>query len=377
MPTEVTPSPVVGQGPPQELYEPVAILGVGTAVPPESYTQSDAIASLEMSETRERAVFTNSGIETRHLSAPRDLEGRLRPETQGELLRRHARVGVAMAKEAVESALAAASREWHEVGYICCVSSTGFLVPALSALLVAESPLRWDVARADIVGMGCNAGLNGLNAAASWASARPGSLAVVVCIEVCSAAYVPAPGIANAVVNSLFADGSSAAVLQVPDDKTSGLVPLIERFSSLLVPESLDSMRFDWNDDANKFQFGLDAEVPYVVGANAPSAVGALLDGLGVSHGDVDHWVVHSGGKKVIDAVRINLGLPPTALRHTISVLRDYGNLSSGSFLFSLDRLLAERSAASQETGVIMTMGPGATIETAFFRWKTLENSYA
>jgi 3,5-dihydroxyphenylacetyl-CoA synthase len=78
---------------------------------------------------------------------------------------------------------------------------------------------------------------------------------------------------------------------------------------------------------------------------------------------------VHSGGKKVIDAVRVNLGLTRYDPRHTTGVLRDYGNLSSGSFLFSYQRLREEGVAAPGEYGVLMTMGPGSTIETALVRW--------
>jgi 3,5-dihydroxyphenylacetyl-CoA synthase len=81
------------------------------------------------------------------------------------------------------------------------------------------------------------------------------------------------------------------------------------------------------------------------------------------------HWLVHSSGKKVIDSVRINLGLTEHDVRHTTGVLRDYGNLSSGSFLFSYERLCDEGAARPGEHGVLMTMGPGSTIETALVRW--------
>ncbi len=78
---------------------------------------------------------------------------------------------------------------------------------------------------------------------------------------------------------------------------------------------------------------------------------------------------MHSGGKKVIDAVRVNLRLTRHDLRHTSGVLRDYGNLSSGSFLFSYERLLREGAVTADDLGVLMTMGPGSTIETALVQW--------
>ena len=98
-----------------------------------------------------------------------------------------------------------------------------------------------------------------------------------------------------------------------------------------------------------------------------------LLDRLSIwiddTRYDIAHWVVHSGGKKVIDSVAVNLGLTRYDLRHTISVLRDYGNLSSGSFLFSYERLVEEDAVRPADYGVLMTMGPGSTIETALIQW--------
>ncbi len=128
-------------------------------------------------------------------------------------------------------------------------------------------------------------------------------------------------------------------------------------------------MRYDWDDDQGKFSFYLDQDVPYVVGAHAEEVVSRLLEGTGLRRSDIAHWLVHSGGRKVIDSVRVNLGLTAHDVRHTTGVLRDYGNLSSGSFLFSYQRLLEEGVTRPGDYGVLMTMGPGSTIETALVRW--------
>jgi predicted naringenin-chalcone synthase len=105
------------------------------------------------------------------------------------------------------------------------------------------------------------------------------------------------------------------------------------------------------------------------VGANVEDTINGLLLGTGLRRSDITHWLVHSGGKKVIDSIRINLGLSAHDLRHTTSVLREYGNLSSGSFLFSYERLMHEGKVASGDYGVMITMGPGSTIESALLRW--------
>jgi len=170
------------------------------------------------------------------------------------------------------------------------------------------------------------------------------------------------------VVNSLFGDGAAAvSVLTAP--ARSPRQPALLGFASRLIPEAIDAMRFDWDDTHGKFSFFLDPEVPYILGAQAKQAVSGLLSGTGLRQSDIGHWVIHAGGKKVIDSVRINLGLARHDVRHTIRVLRDYGNLSSASFLFSLERLMHEATVAAGDYGVVMTMGPGSTIEAALIRW--------
>jgi alkylresorcinol/alkylpyrone synthase/polyketide synthase Type III len=141
------------------------------------------------------------------------------------------------------------------------------------------------------------------------------------------------------------------------------------RFASRIIPDAIAAMRYDWDDAHGRFSFFLDPEVPYVVGAHVEDAVRRLLDGTGLVRSDIGHWVIHSGGRKVIDSVRVNLGLTRHDVRHTSGVLRDLGNVSSGSFLFSYRRLLDEGAAQPGDHGVMITMGPGSTIETALLRW--------
>jgi predicted naringenin-chalcone synthase len=252
------------------------------------------------------------------------------------------------------------------------VTSTGFLTPGLSALLIREMGIAPQCSRLDIVGMGCNAGLNALAATTAWSAAHPGQLAVLLCVEACSAAYVFDSTMRTAVVNSLFGDGAAAVCLMSgaggsPSPASGG--PRVLSFASHIITEAIDAMRYDWDDAQGKFSFFLDPDIPYVVGAHAEQVVDRLLGKAGLRRSDVGHWLMHSGGKKVIDAVRINLGLSRYDIRHTTGVLRDYGNLSSGSFLFSYRRLLAEGVTRAGDYGVMMTMGPGSTIETALIQW--------
>ena len=344
------------------------MLGVGTAVPSTSYSQAEVLDLFEVTDAKVRSVFLNSAIDRRYLTMPPfDAAGRPLPESQGELLRKHTEQGLALGGEALRHCLAAAGLRARDVGYLCCVSTTGLLTPGLSALLIGELGLSPEMNRLDVVGMGCNAGLNALNAVAGWSEANPGRAAIMLCVEVCSAAYVFDGTMRTSVVNSLFGDG--AAAVAVRSGSGGRAAPEVIRFASRLIPEAMHAMRYDWDDDAGKFSFYLDRDVPYVVGAHAEAVVGRLLAGTGLGRRDIDHWVVHSGGKKVIDSLRVNLGLTRHDVRHTTGVLRDYGNVSSGSFLFSYQRLLDEGVTRPGEHGVLMTMGPGSTIETALLRF--------
>jgi polyketide synthase Type III len=351
------------------------IVGVGTAVSATSYGQEELLDILEVTDPKVRSVFFNSAIDRRHLTLPpRNGDGVRASEPQGDLLDKHKKLAVEMGAEALRVCLKRAGAELSDLGQLCCVTSTGFLTPGLSALLIRELGIDRHCSRTDIVGMGCNAGLNALNVVAGWATANPGELAVVLCAEACSAAYALDTTMRTAVVNSLFGDGAAALALVAGTENGMGPRPLpagprILDFASCIITDAVEAMRYDWDRDQGRFSFFLDPQIPYVVGAHAELVVDRLLARSGLRRSDVSHWLVHSGGKKVIDAVVVNLGLSRHDLRHTTGVLRDYGNVSSGSFLFSYERLSQESVTRPDDYGVLMTMGPGSTIETALVRW--------
>jgi alkylresorcinol/alkylpyrone synthase/polyketide synthase Type III len=113
----------------------------------------------------------------------------------------------------------------------------------------------------------------------------------------------------------------------------------------------------------------LDRDIPWVIGRHVDRPVGRLLARHGLTVSDVDHWILHSGGKKVIDAVVDALELPDDAVRHTRDILRTQGNVSSAAVLFALQRTLADGTAVPGDVGVMIAMGPGTSIETALLRW--------
>ncbi|GDX83506.1 hypothetical protein LBMAG42_53170 [Deltaproteobacteria bacterium] len=167
----------------------------------------------------------------------------------------------------------------------------------------------------------------------------------------------------------LFGDGAAAILVRASEKDERAFAPKILGFNSHIITSAIGAMRYDWDGEQNKFSFYLDRDIPYVVGANAEKPLTRLLDAHGLKRRHIAHWLVHSGGKKVVDAIKYNIGITEHDVRHTHSVLRDFGNLSSGSFLFSFQRLLQEGRVKRGDYGVMMTMGPGSTIETALIRW--------
>jgi len=345
------------------------ILSVGTSHPPDWYSQDDIVARFRVANPAVRSLFSASHIRGRYLVLPpADEEGRP-TESQGELLTKHRRWALRLGAEAIDKALADTGLSTADVDYLCCVSSTGFMLPGLSAMFIRHLGFRVNCHRADILGMGCNAGLNALNPVTAWARANPGKTALLVCCEVNSALYVYDDSIATGVVNSLFGDGCAAIVVRAGHADEPAFAPRVLGFESHLIPDAWDAMIYRWSDAHGKFSFHLARDVPYVLGEHADIPVRDLLGRHGLHVRDISHWLVHSGGKKVIDAIKYTVGITAHDVRHTVGVLRDMGNLGSGSFLFSFERLVQERRVRRGDYCVMMTMGPGSTVETALLRW--------
>lgn len=185
------------------------------------------------------------------------------------------------------------------------------------------------------------------------------------------------------IVNSLFGDAAVATVLvaspasQVPvslPSSTGSMSTTLIDFESHTFPELFDDMRYDVDDDEENnsfYSFKLSKRIPQAVGDSIAAPVLELLGRHSLTTKDINHWVVHAGGAAVMDSTVKNLQLTPNCIRHTRSVLSEFGNISSASFLVSYERLLLEH--LSSDTSVInngdkivfIAMGPGTTIEVA------------
>lgn len=355
------------QAPPGRALAP-RILSLGTAVPERCYTQEELSRLFGLQNPKIVRLFRQSHIKRRYLCLPEPGPLGMPEETVEELTEKHRSQSLKVGGAAVEAALAQANLQARDIDFLICVTSTGFLCPGVSALLLRQHGFRENVHRLDVVGMGCNAAVNALQPMVSFLRSHPASHGLLVCVENCSSAYVVNDTVGTAVVNSLFGDAAAAVAMGgAATGHGAGSLPTVQEFESHIVVEAMHTMRFDL--EKGKLAFHLDRDIPYAIGANCGLPVERLLKKTGLKKRDVAHWIVHSGGKKVIDSVKMNLELSDHDVRHTLHVLENYGNISSCSVLFSLQRLAGEEAARPGDYGVLMAMGPGASIETALLQW--------
>ena len=346
--------------PPAPMAARSRVVSVGTAVPPESFTQAEVLEWSGETNPKIHRLFRNSHIERRSLYLTNG-DGEVREQENNEaLIAKHLEGVLDIGPRAIEAALTPLGLTPQDVDVLVCVTSTGMLTPGVTARLIDHMGMRSSIQRADLVGMGCNAAVNALQLTCGMARVKPDATAVLLCVEVCSAAYALDDSTATAVVNSLFGDGAAAVVIQADrgEGALHGSMPAILDF---------ESMKYMVREDT--LTFYIDKESPHIIGTKVDEPVGRLLARSDLSVDDVDHWVIHSGGKKVIDAICNNLSLSEHDVRHTRDVLRGQGNVSSAAVLFALEQLQNEAVTKSGDIGVMIAMGPGMSIETALLRW--------
>ena len=367
----------IGSAPPSAY-----ICSVGTAFPPSSYSQDDVRDRLNIRNPTVHKLLAAKHIHERQLYLPDPPAGQCAIEDETpEMLNLKFDQGVLdIGSRAIRQALAQVPLALHDIEFLICVTSSGFRVPGVSSMIARALNLSQSLYRLDVVGMGCNAGLSALRTAS--ALTQTGMKGLLLCCEVNSAIYIRDETIKTGIVNSLFGDGAAAFVLAptafLTPDALAGraqarVVGKLRGFSSFTIPEQWSAMRFDWHAEQGKWSFGLSKQIPFVIGENLNRPVEALLEPVGLNPSDIDHWVIHTGGAAVIEGAKKSLGLAEFDVRHTRSVLRNHGNISSGSFMVSYGRLLNEGVVEDGDLGVLIAMGPGATLEAALVQFsKTL-----
>ena len=334
------------------------ILSLATAVPPHPLGQPEvALRARHLFATSAGAdferlmpVFAHAGIERRYSSVP--IEWYERAHGWAERNALYLEHAVPLLEQAAGDALALAGLRPEEIDAIVVVSTTGVATPSLDARLIERLPFRRDVRRLPIFGLGCAGGVIGLSRAADLARAAPDSRVLFLVVELCALCFRKDDTTkSNIVATALFGDGAAAAVLSC-----RGNGPRLGAAGEHTWPQSLDIMGWDVAEDGLRAVFSRD--IPALVRHHMRDVTGDFLARRGLRSADIDYFVCHPGGAKVLTALEEAFDLAPGALADARGVLRDYGNMSAATVLFVLERAL--RTGISGR--VLMTaLGPGFT----------------
>jgi alkylresorcinol/alkylpyrone synthase len=339
----------------------VHLLSLATATPPNVLDQDEVVeAATQIFSARFPAfsrmtpVFDHAGVRRRQIARP--IDWYLKPRGWPERSEVYDEVALDLFCEAAGAALAEAGLSGGDIDTIVTVSSTGISTPSLEAKAMGRMGFRSDAMRVPVFGVGCAGGATGLALASRLARSQPGSTVLLVCVELCSMAFrLEDLNQADIISTAIFGDGAAACVL------SSGAEGFAEVTGSAehTWPDTLDIM--GWRIDATGLGVVLARALPPFITREIKPAMESMLASQGLALDDVDRFLCHPGGMKVIEALEGAFDLGQGALDIEREVLADHGNMSSPTVLFILDRA---RRRGLPKRSVLTAMGPGFTAST-------------
>ncbi|AJC55429.1 Type III PKS C putative chalcone synthase [Streptomyces sp. 769] len=268
----------------------------------------------------------------------------------------------------VRRALDHAELEPREIDLIIYVSCTGFMMPSLTAWLINHMGFRSDTRQIPIAQLGCAAGGAAVNRAHDFCQAYPDANVLIVACEFCSLCYQPDDdGVGSLLSNGLFGDAVAAAVMR----GKGGTGVHLQRNASYLIPHTEDWISYAVRSTG--FHFQLDKRVPGTMEPLAP-ALRALAEEHKWDAGNLDFYIIHAGGPRILDDLCRFLEVPPEAFRFSRATLTEYGNIASAVVLDALARMFDEASAQDGQRGLLAGFGPGITAEMSLGTWTSSPN---
>ncbi|BCS53580.1 type III polyketide synthase [Geobacter sp. SVR] len=305
-----------------------------------------------------RAAFSHPAIRKRHF-AVQELSD-IMHESPDQRMERFTGQSVALAARAVTEALDKAGLSLDDVKGLVVNTCTGYLCPGISSYLVEKLGFSRTIGIYDLVGSGCGGAIPNLQVSEALLRSQPDGAVVSVSVEICSAAFQMDNDLSLILSNALFGDGAAAAVLWTRPQGFE-LVSSAGRY----VPEQRDAVRFVHKQGQLHNQ--LSTELPGMVGAAAAQVVGELLASQGIAEGDIAHWALHTGGVKIIEAVRDRIGIPEEKLQPTRRMLAEYGNMSSPTVWFVLNDI-AQNGVLPGDWCLMLAYGAGLSAHACLLR---------
>jgi predicted naringenin-chalcone synthase len=365
-----------------------AILGLGTAVPATTIDQNDAsrLAQVICCRTPEQEnwlplMYNQTGIDKRHLTfedqvvrdildgtrlsgsvfLPSDVPDDRGPTTAQRMRCYQADAGP-LALRSARLALEQSDLAPPEITHLVTVSCTGFAAPGVDLELIDGLGLRPTTQRTHIGFMGCHAAINGLRVARAYTGSDPSARVLLCVVELCGLHYHYGWDPQKMVANAIFADGA-AALVGVPAERAPADAWQVIAVGSSLLPESRDAM--SWTIGEHGFEMTLSRNVSVLIRQHLRPWLESWLAKSGLRLADVGSWAIHPGGPRIIESAAAALGLAAAQTAAAREVFAQYGNMSSPTVLFILDRLL--RRCAPRPC-VAIAFGPGLIAEAALLR---------
>ena len=338
------------------------ILGVETANPPNSLTQQEVLNILiDQVKLSDRALdlykrfLLDDGIHRRYFSW--DDPQVLLSESLDEKMKRFEHSAVDLSVEAVQKLLKKCDYNSQDIDAIFVCTCTGYLCPGLSTYVSQRLGLPESIYTLDLVGLGCTGALPTLRAADDYLRRSPDSSVLVIAVEICSAATHWKEKPELILSNAIFSDGAAAVLLS---NRTNNAGLCIKNISSVLRPQFRDDLRFKY----------LDSRLCNVISPKVPEIVAQALYTLYKDHSqNKKHYAFHSGGRKVLDAIQLQLGLSKEDMRPSRQILKDYGNMSSPSVLFVLKSILSGQ-LHNQDAVTCFSFGAGFLASMLQAEWQ-------
>jgi polyketide synthase Type III len=339
------------------------ITGIGTANPPVRLTQEQSFHAAGYQGERIRNIFLNSDIDYRHFCLE-DVPNR--EESSAQLNQRYLRGAMKTGCQAILDCVNSAGTTVGDVDFLAVCTCTGYVCPDVGSRLIAHMPFRNNLQRASIVGLGCAGALPTLQRAFDFVRANPGRQALMLAVEICSACFYVDNTLETVIGNAICADGAAAFLLAGGQQANRGYPQIID-FETFIDTERIEEVGLQHRD--GKLRIVLGAAIQHLAGPMIETALQQLLQRHGLSRSHIRFWVVHPGGRKVIDNVQKHFGMTDAQLRFSRTVLRNYGNMSSPTVMFVLEEVVRSGNPQPGDWGAMIALGPGMAAEVALIRW--------
>ena len=269
-----------------------------------------------------------------------------------------------LGEKVLEKALLKSNWKPEDLDYIITVSCTGIMIPSLDAYLINKLKLRQDIVRLPVTEMGCAAGISGIIYAKNFLKANPGKRAAVIAVESPTATFqLDDFSMANIVSAAIFGDGA-ACVLLSSHEEDEGPEIIAEEMYHFFDNEHM--MGFKLTNSG--LQMILDIEVPDAIASHFPEIIHPFLEKNNLNITAIDHLIFHPGGKKIVQTVEALFSELGKNIEDTKEVLRLYGNMSSATVLYVLERFM-NNSPAKGEKGLMLSFGPGFSAQRVLLQF--------